>query len=130
MKRREFIGLSAYTMTSISLFSIGTGCADKKINKLIAEPGLLSHITDKKNILEIGEGYLQQFPNEKNESVLENLLMENGSLPKSEDAGSIHSYFDSRSRKDFENGNTIIVGGWILARTEARQCALLQLMEK
>jgi len=130
MKRREFIGLSAYTMTAIGVFSAETGCSSNKINKLIAEPALLSHITDKKNILEIGDKYLQDFPEEKNESVLETLLMEKESVPDSKDARLIHSYFDSKSRKDFENGNTVIVSGWILARTEARQCALFRLMEK
>jgi hypothetical protein len=32
-----------------------------------------------------------------------------------------------RRRHDFAAGDTVIIGGWILARTEARLCALATL---
>ncbi len=28
---------------------------------------------------------------------------------------------------DFDNGETVVVRGWVLSRTEARQCALFSL---
>jgi len=35
------------------------------------------------------------------------------------------SHLEESIKNDFETGNTVIVDGWILSRTEARQCALL-----
>ncbi|HKC38658.1 MAG TPA: hypothetical protein VKC15_03845 [Gemmatimonadales bacterium] len=31
-------------------------------------------------------------------------------------------------RRDFETGRTVLVNGWVLAATEARQCALFSLL--
>jgi hypothetical protein len=39
----------------------------------------------------------------------------------------LRSRLDARIRADFAAGRTVTVQGWVLARTEARQCALFSL---
>jgi hypothetical protein len=37
---------------------------------------------------------------------------------------------DKKKKEDFAKSNTVIVKGWVLSRTEARQCALYTLTAK
>jgi hypothetical protein len=37
---------------------------------------------------------------------------------------------EEQIRKDYEEGNIVVAGGWILSRTEAMQCALFNALKK
>jgi len=39
-----------------------------------------------------------------------------------------HPSIAATVRRDFETGRTVLVNGWVLAATEARQCALFSLL--
>ncbi len=39
-------------------------------------------------------------------------------------------HLESMVREDFARGDTVAIGGWILARSEARACALAALLRK
>jgi hypothetical protein len=45
-------------------------------------------------------------------------------------AGGEHARLDSRAlvARDFADGHTVLVDGWVLSVTEARQCALFSLL--
>ena len=38
------------------------------------------------------------------------------------------AWIDDQVRDDFAAGRTVLVGGWVLSVTEARQCALFSLV--
>ena len=75
---------------------------------------------EKKEISRIGKEYLLKVPLENDSSFLEELISCSSANPMS---------IKERIKQDFAAGNTVIIRGWILSITEARQCALLSLTE-
>ena len=70
-------------------------------------PEMLSSLANKKTLREIGNEYLNQYPAEKNQ--LQDLIVR------------------ENVQSDFSKGNVVVIKGWVLSVTEARQCALLTL---
>ena len=99
MKRRKFILLSVAASGAIAL---PTACQPGK-----PMPEMLSSLADKKTLREIGDEYLKKYPTEKNQ--LQDLI----------DRENVQN--------DFSKGNIVVIKGWVLSVTEARQCALLTL---
>ena len=128
MERRKFIGLSTYTALAFSLPLVG-GCMQKPVDKNFADPALFRRITGDKNIRETGEDYLKQFPAEKDQRKLADLLSEGTESPNGSDSARLNKFFDNKIQEDFKNGRTVVVNGWVLSVTEARQCALYTLLE-
>ena len=128
MKRRDFIRLSAYSTALLGVPFIA-GCHYKPSNTALLQPSFLVHIMDKKSLLETGQQYLKQVPEEASADKLEKLLMDNTSLSGSADAETVHNYFYKKTADDFANKQTVVVDGWILSTTEARQCGLFSLAE-
>jgi hypothetical protein len=85
---------------------------------------LLSHIWDAEEIEKAGALYREQFSEEDSEGQLVLKLLENadGKSPEG-------SVLQQKIVQDFEKGDTVMVDGWILSRTEARQCALFSLTQ-
>ena len=109
MKRRNFIlsaavGIGAASATAYYFFS------DIEYDHELAEPQSLSLIWDDKTIKDIGRQYRKDFPSEQSERSLVKLL---NTKPTEDTVTS-----------EFKNGNTVIIDGWILSVSEARQCAL------
>ena len=98
MKRRRFILLSLTAAGAIGL----PGCRPGH-----DAPEMLSSICDQKTLHAIGKAYLQEHPAGRDE--LQKLIV------------------NSNVQDDFQKGNIIVVKGWVLSATEARQCALLTL---
>jgi len=122
MKRRNFIYLTTAATAGIALPVWYFQSGNPEYNELIAEPEFLSHIWDTHSIQEIGEKYRQQNAHENSERKLVNVL--------SNDNSSIDSttkLLRKQIQKDFKAGRTVIIDGWILSVTEARQCALFSL---
>ena len=92
-----------------------------KYDELIIEPQLLSHIWDTGTITSIGNSYISQAPKENSENDLARALIEDISGSPEEMAKSL----TEKVAYDFENGDIVMIDGWILSRTEARQCGLL-----
>ena len=99
MKRRKFILLSVAATGAITF---PAACKPGK-----PMPEMLSSLTDKKTLREIGHEYLKQYPAEKNQ--LQDLIV------------------PQNVQSDFSKGNIVVIKGWVLSVTEARQCALLTL---
>jgi len=64
---------------------------------------------------------------ENDDDKLIQLLSGNSPIAGSSDETAIHQYLDQKVKQDFETGNTVLVKGWVLSVTEARQCALFSL---
>jgi hypothetical protein len=72
----------------------------------------------------VGRAYLDACPEEADPGRLEALLtgeLREGSLD------SVRRRLANRRRGDFARGDVVVVRGWVLARSEARLCALISL---
>jgi hypothetical protein len=68
----------------------------------------------------LGDIYLLAHPEERSRALLSDLLIAG-------DDGSIPSQLLSAVARDWSGNHVVVVDGWLLARTEARLCALLHL---
>jgi hypothetical protein len=128
MKRRDFIRLSAYSTALLGVPFIA-GCHYKPSHAALLQPTFLVHIMDRKSLLVTGQQYLKQVPAENSGDKLEKILLDNPALPGSADAQTMQAYFTKKTADDFANKQTVVVDGWVLSATEARQCALFALSE-
>jgi hypothetical protein len=125
MQRRVFVKLSTFTAAILTL-PLVPGCISGQLDAE-SQPIFFSHLVDAKIITAVGEAYLATHPEEKNVGKLKAIL-----LPKNGQPGDVNSIGRSLVVKiaaDFDSGNTITVSGWVLAITEARQCALFYLQQ-
>lgn len=127
MKRRQFIKLSALTTGAFSIPFLH-GCNSASFNKAVAQPLFLSRIFDAKTMQATGQAYIKQVPAEDSKSKLTGLLA-SSSITEITDAKTVHTFYDKKTTQDFNALKTIIVNGWVLAVTEARQCALYSLTQ-
>ena len=120
MKRRNFLLLAATGIAALAIptayYFRGNGIYDR----LLAQPQFLSLIWDAGTINETGIKYKDQFPGETNVRTLVRQL----SAETSGVDDALALTIAQNIKKDFVTGNTIMVDGWILSKTEARQCAL------
>ena len=129
MKRRDFIRMSGYATVYLGVPFVA-GCSHKPVNAAIDKPQFLMHIMDKKSLTNIGKQYIVKMPNEDSSSKLQTLLTEKAEISGSTPAEAVHEYFDQRSIADFKENNTVILDGWVISVTEARQCALFSIEEE
>ncbi len=123
MKRRKFLLVSIFALF-LSLISLWYFKFKSATTKALSYPIDLSEICDRKTLIQIGNTYMK-LTNENDKRYLKELLVQ--------DAGMIGNYLKislkSKVVEDFNTGNTILVDGWLLSRTEARQCAFLSMSE-
>ena len=130
MKRKTFIYLSVVSTVSIGMPSLNCHNRNETLNKSLSQPKFLSHICDAKTLREIGTAYKKQFSSESRKDQLTDLILTDSSgTPPSQtsDLSFIGSLVDQKIKQDFETGQTVVVKGWVLSVTEARQCALFSL---
>jgi len=123
MERRAFVRLSAYTALVLAMPLID-GC-NTNPNDPLSQPSLFSHIADAKTISDVGTAYRKLTPHENNATALRQLLSEG---KPTMDAKALTSLLNKQVRDDFRSAKTIIVTGWVLSVTEARQCALFSIL--
>ena len=128
MQRRKFIQLSAIGSAAIGIGGISCKHRHPAFYNILVKPGQLSQICDLKTIREIGMAYRLQRVSERDADKLVALLSADSTgnpVSPASDNLFIQTLIDQKIKQDFETGNTVMVKGWILAVTEARQCALL-----
>jgi hypothetical protein len=91
------------------------------------EPGRL--LSDLEGARAIGTRYLQQSPDEARPEILARCLFPGtaGAACGPAALDRLRQALDEQRRRDFTAGDTVLIDGWILARTEARLCALASL---
>ncbi len=125
MKRKKFILLSGLGISAIVIPTYYYKFYTSKENQLLTKPELLSHIWDTTTIGEIGESYRKQFSDENSEQKLAKLLSSNTSTKSTITSEILRQQIVD----DYTQENIVMVDGWILSRTEARQCALFSLTQ-
>ena len=129
MNRRTFLQLgscaavaTAFTWTSCS--SRGSRAA------VLRTPFLLSHICDEETILALGKEFHRKFPDAGNQKAIETQLqigLTGQQLSEQASPGELEELLLQKVDRDFNNGELIVLKGWVLAKTEALQCALLSI---
>lgn len=84
-----------------------------------------SLFTHYESAVNLGQCYLTLFPEEANYDWLTKIILPNYSTHS--DSRILKQTLKIQRQKDFYEGNTVMLDGWILSRTEARLCALLAL---
>ncbi len=123
MDRRRFLQLSA---ASVLVATTGTACRGDDIDQgTLARPAVLA-LLGPVRVREIGVRYRQTVPAERAAPALRAALANDGDalrLPWSK-----RQSLAERISSDFAAGRTVVVNGWLLSTTEARQCALFSLL--
>ena len=115
MERRRFVilALAGTAVAGIPLSRCGSG-TDANL------PELLYQMIGRNKAIEIGKAYVGRFPSESRQDKLTQLisatLNEQPATP-----------VNVRIQNEFRNGKIVIINGWILSLTEARQSALYYL---
>ncbi len=126
MKRREFIGMAAFGAAGAVLPLAARG--DDPVATMLARPRLLELFEDASLVRALGERYRESAPAENApELLVRALLDELPDHPRQKGdhlASQLHRQIDARVQRDFAEGRTVTLQGWILSVTEARQCAL------
>jgi hypothetical protein len=124
LDRRRFLQITAAGVVASLTTSACAGDADVDASAL-EKPQLLTMLGPER-VREIGTRYRAVTPNENTASSLRTAISKTGPrtlrLPWNP-RGSI----ESQIQDDFAAGRTVLVNGWVLSATEARQCALFSL---
>ena len=122
MKRKTFLFLTV--AGAAALATPIAGCrhySDTLINTL-GHPDLLGHICDAKTIGDIGSAYRTAFPEESHKTHLIELLLKE--IPVGQNDPRLPQLLKHRVTQDFATDDIVTIKGWVLSRTEARQCAI------
>lgn len=123
MERRRFLQLSA---AGVLVATTGTGCRGDDIDeRTLAHPAVLA-LLGPARVREIGVRYRQTLPAERAAPALRAAIANDEyglRLPWRK-----RQSLAERISSDFAAGRTVVVNGWLLSTTEARQCALFSLL--
>lgn len=125
MKRRKFIWLSGAGI-AVATLPWFASCQSSQWTAILSVPSVLGQFCSEKELIAIGNSYIEHVPQESKISAIEKQLLkgedENTFEPQSEK--SLQDFISKMSELDFSTGQTIILKGWVLSHTEARQCTL------
>ncbi len=130
MERRRFVFLSALGAAALATPGLHCTTPNAALDKTLSIPDMLSHLADEATIREAGVAYGSKMPGEYNVALLEKLLAGNAPNTGSDPSAGISSRLAANIKDGFMRGNTVVVKGWVLSVTEARQCALYTLIKK
>jgi hypothetical protein len=120
MNRRKFLLLGTAGVAALSCsFGYYYYSNTTPSGNNLAKPYSLLQIMEPSTISDIGKKYLGTMPAEKNRKVLTQLLQDLESP-----GSSVSEFIPAAIRNDFTANRLVIVNGWVLSQTEARQCAL------
>ena len=129
MTRRSFLG-----KVSVGAAVVVTGGIVKwrffaPGQRALAFPSMLSGFCDEATLREVGRRYLAEFPGEHSAAILLSRLGDDGAPRSAGGPGEIEGASEAanQAEQDFLKKKILVIDGWIISRTEARQCALLAL---
>ena len=131
MKRKTFLTLTVMGAATLTVPFLNCTTHVSDFDKLLSVPNMLSHLRDAKTIKEIGKAYGSKIPDEYSIKKIEALLVRNDegtAITETTRPADIHAFINKNIRNDFTTGKTVIVKGWVLSVSEARQSALLSLI--
>jgi hypothetical protein len=125
MNRRQFLRITA-SGALVHLASTACGPDADTASDAVAQPELLA-LLGPEQVREIGRRYREIVPAERDaESLRARILAARPPASRLERAP--RTPIAELVRGDFADGRTVVVRGWVLSVTEARQCALFSLL--
>jgi hypothetical protein len=125
MNRRQFLRISAIgAAATLASTARGADAAASYDVHALAHPDLLS-VLGPQSVREIGARYREIVPAENHVDTLRAAILAARPLRV---PGAPRPAVAKMVRDDFAAGRTIVVQGWVLSATEARQCALFSLL--
>lgn len=119
--RRGFLRLGV----SAAIGMVSSGCYGEHAElDALDRPNLLEMLGSER-VRSLGARYLATVPGENSVQALRTAIAERRSSPLH--VAWARTSVEDAVREDFADGRTVIVDGWILSLTEARQCALFAL---
>ena len=125
MNRKSFVILSSLGGLGILQSLYLSSCTRDERIPILAVPESLVPICEPETLQKIGRQDLEMFPEENEQSVLSEFLIDGFSGSKDV----LTAHLETRIAEEYRQGTTIEVAGWLLSRTEARQCALYSLLK-
>lgn len=125
MKRRAFIGIAAAGAAGATWTALA-GSRDSDPLAILASPQVIAVLHDHRLVHELGQRYREMTPDEQSTSALADAIL--ADVDQSISSASLATRVNDRVQRDFAAGRTVTLNGWVLALTEARQCALYSLL--
>lgn len=119
LDRRRFLKLTA---AGIVVGAAGSACANDT-DRAVDRPQLLDMLGEQK-VRDLGARYRADVPSENSAAALRSAI---ASTEQGFVLPLIGRSIERQVRDDFAAGRTVLVDGWVLSVTEARQCALFSL---
>ena len=110
-------------LTGITLGVGGCIGGEPTESMLAGNPEQLSGICSPGELVRIGAQYLQKFPNESSQEELLQKIIEN--MPGTSFSAEL---LEDMISGDYRADRTLVLDGWLISVTEARQCALFKLI--
>ena len=126
MDRRHFITRAAAGALALGLPGAAWQTGPSANLQTLARPALLDMLGDRR-IRDLGMHYREMYPTECDEDILSAAIL-GSDMPALTDAPTLHAHLKATIRSDFATGRTVLLKGWVLSVTEARQCALFSLV--
>jgi len=127
MQRRIFIATAITTVIGLPVAYY----FKKRINKgdPLTTAKMLSQFCDAIALKEIGVAYRTLVPTENEKQKLTDLVLTDagGKKIKASNWSAVEDLVTKKIHEEFLNKELVIVKGWIISKTEARQCALFSL---
>ena len=122
LDRRSFLRLSASVVAGGLVLS---GCEGEHAEVDALDRPLLLEMLGPDRVRSLGSRYIAMVPSENSAQALRAAIAQRRSSPLH--VAWARTSIEDAVREDFADGRTVIVDGWILSLTEARQCALFAL---
>lgn len=130
MHRRNFLVLTASGLAlALTPWGLSSCNSRTKWSEVLAMPFMLGRFCAEEELLTLGDMYLKIQKVETSEDVLieKLLLLPDDRLFEPASEAELQSYLTRQIENDFEKDDTLVIDGWVISRTEARQCALYSL---
>jgi len=128
--RRDILKATACPLLVAMLSGLSTGCGLLRSDLELAARRLIETLNHRGRAREIGEDYLVQMPDTMGRSpehLTRELLVALDVDPEDisgETLNMLNESLRNRVRQDFVDENVVVLGKWMLSRTEALVCAL------
>ncbi len=132
MLRRTFVELTSIALVGSIVPLASCSASPSRLERILSLPSALAAINDPETIVALGESYRTTVPDEStSEKLIDKLLLdvEDNVIAQDTDDAALIELLEEKVKSDFDQGETIILDGWILSKTEARQCALFSLTQ-
>jgi hypothetical protein len=120
--RRRFLALGAIVVAGAA----ASACKGASEARAFGQPELLTPLGPDV-VRRLGQRYRKSVPTESDATQLEAAIR--ASRPWAARVGVRHPPIAEQVRDDFDAGRTVVVDGWLLSVTEARQCALYSALQ-